>query len=143
MGRRDTDRQITSMAGEFLTVGKLSKRGYQVSVTMVNAKTVDLFVRNPGTDRIYNVQVKTQRRRNNFPLKRENVCHDHIYVFVRLNKFFDCEEFFVVPGKILRADVNRFWGASYRDPQKPSSRPGVNYGPLAPFKDKWDVFDQQ
>ena len=41
--------QITSMAGEFLTVGKLFKRGYQVSVTLGNAKAIDIFTFNPKT----------------------------------------------------------------------------------------------
>ncbi len=37
------DQQLTGMAGEFLTVGKLFKRGYQVSVTFGNAKGIDVL----------------------------------------------------------------------------------------------------
>ncbi len=60
------DSQISGMAGEFLVAGKLFKRGFQVSVTMGNAKAIDLFVYNPKTTRTFNVQVKTLRYKNCF-----------------------------------------------------------------------------
>ena len=136
------DFQITSAAGELLTAGKLFKRGYQVSVTFGNAKAIDLFVFNSQTAKTFNVQVKTQRQKNCFPLKRERVDEQHIYVFVRLNEFTENEEFFIVSGKTLLEDTNRFFGSSYSNPQKPSSMPTVNYGPLKPYKDNWQVFDE-
>jgi hypothetical protein len=48
--RPRVDGQITGMAGEFLVAGKLFKRRMQVSVTMGNAKAIDLFVHNPRND---------------------------------------------------------------------------------------------
>jgi hypothetical protein len=39
------DYQITSIAGEFLTVGKLFKRGMQASLTLGNAKGFNLAER--------------------------------------------------------------------------------------------------
>ena len=56
----------TGMAGEFLTVGKLFKRGYQASVTLGSAKAVDVFVYNPETDKSFNVQVKTSQAKELF-----------------------------------------------------------------------------
>jgi hypothetical protein len=44
VGKHRADSQLSSMAGEFLTAGKLFKKGYQVSLTLGNAKAVDLFV---------------------------------------------------------------------------------------------------
>ena len=139
---RKKDRQITGMAGEFLTAGKLFKREYQVSVTYGNAKAIDLFVFNPATGKTFNVQVKTQRRKNCFPMKKENVNEDHVYIFVRLNDVHEKEEFFIVPGKVILENSDRFFGSSYSNPKKPSSRPAVNYGPLSSYKDNWEVFDQ-
>jgi hypothetical protein len=138
------DRQMTGAAGEFLTAGKLFKRGYQVSVTYGNAKAVDLFVLNPETGRQFKVQVKTQVRKNCFPLNKESIQPDNIYVFVRLNDpARNDEEFFVLRGQTLLADIERFFGSSYRDSQKTSTMPAVNYGPLNDYKDNWLVFDER
>jgi len=137
------DPQMTAMAGEFLTAGKLFKMGYQVSITFGNAKTIDLFVFNPSTNRTFNVQVKTQRQKNCFPMKKDNIVRDHIYVFCRLNEVDKNEEFFIVPGNDLLEDINKFFGASYIRPEGPSSMPAVNYGPLKPYSDNWAVFDQR
>ena len=50
MSRQSKDFQITAMAGEFLTAGKLFKRGYQVSVTFGNAKAIDILILNPANE---------------------------------------------------------------------------------------------
>jgi hypothetical protein len=133
--------QLSGMAGEFLTAGKLFKRRYQVSVTMGNAKSIDLFVHNPETDKTFNVQVKTVRAKNCFPCRRETIKANLIYVFVILHGPAEQEEFFILPGKTILADISKFFGSSYRR-EKPSSMPGINYGPLKDFKDNWSIFDR-
>jgi hypothetical protein len=140
---RALDQQLTGMAGEFLTVGKLFKRGYQASVTLGNAKAIDVLVHNPETGKSFNVQVKTLRKKNCFPMRRESLAPERIYVFIVLNDFDKAEEFYVVPGREILKDLDRFFGASYRDPENPSSMPAINYGPLAPFRDNWQVFDEE
>jgi hypothetical protein len=141
MIKKRADGQLSSMAGEFLTVGKLFKRGYQASVTFGNAKAVDVFVYNPETNKSFNVQVKTLRQKNCFPIKKESICPDHIYVFIILHSWGRAEDFFIVPGREILGDIDRFFGASYRDPNRPSNMPAINYGPLAKYKDNWQVFD--
>ena len=135
------DSQLTSMAGEFLTAGKLFKRGYQASVTFGSAKGIDLLVHNPSADKSFNVQVKTLRYKNGFPLRKENIKPDHIYIFVFLHAFSDPEEFFILPGNIILDNIDHFYGASYKNPEKPSSLPCINYGPLEKYIDNWQVFD--
>lgn len=142
MEKKRTDGQLSGMAGEFLTVGKLFKRGYQASVTFGHAKAVDVFVHNQTTDKSFNVQVKALRKKNCFPIRRESISPDHIYVFVILHDWGKEEEFFILTGKEILKDINRFFGTSYRDPKKPSSIPAINYGPLVEFKDNWKVFDK-
>lgn len=137
--RPRADGQITGMAGEFLVAGKLFKLHMQVSVTMGNAKAIDLFAHNPQTDRTFNVQVKTLRKKNCFPMRRERVHRNHVYVFVILNRDDQDEQFFVVPGKTIADDINRFFGTSYTR-EKPSTFPAVNYGPLKEYEDNWDIF---
>lgn len=135
------DGQLSGMAGEFLVAGKLFKRGMQVSVTLGNAKAIDLLVQNPNNGKKYAVQVKTIRCKNCFPIKREYIIEDDIYVFVVLNKAEESEEFFIVPGKTILEDINKFFGKCYtRTPISPF--PGINYGPLKEYKDNWQVFEE-
>ena len=139
--RPRVDGQITGMAGEFLVAGKLFKRRIQVSVTMGNAKSIDLFVHNPRTDRTFNVQVKTLRTKNCFPMRRENLKPGHVYVFVILNRDDQDEQFFIVLAKTILNDINRFFGSSYSR-EGPSTFPAVNYGPLKEFEDNWELFEK-
>ena len=141
MNTRTRDQQLTGMAGEFLTLGKLFKRGYQASITLGNAKAIDVLVYNPKSNKSFNVQVKTLRRKNCFPIKRESLTSDHIYVFILLNSFEQPEEYFILPGSEIMKDINKFFGASYRDPNNPSSMPAINYGPLTPYRNNWQLFD--
>ncbi len=138
--RTRADSQLSGMAGEFLVAGKLFKRGLQVSVTMGNAKSIDLFVHNSKIGHTFNVQVKTLRSKNYFPMRKECIRENDIYVFVVLNKVDQDEEFFILPGKTIQKDINRFFGTSYTR-EKPSTFPGIRYGSLDEFKDNWTVFD--
>ncbi len=129
------------MAGEFLTAGRLFKLGYQVSVTLGNAKGIDLLVYNSRTDRTFPVQVKALRERNCFQMHREAIEPNHLFVFIVLHGANEPEEFFVVPGKTILKDINHFFGTSYTQ-VPPSTRPAINYGPLKEFKDNWDEFEK-
>jgi len=142
MKNYNQDQQLTGMAGEFLTVGKLFKHGYQASVTFGNAKAIDVLVYNHKNDKSYIVQVKTLRHKNCFLIKRENLKSDHVYVFIILHDFEQPEEFFIITGHEILQNIDKFFGASYRNPEKPSSMPAINYGPLIPYKDNWLIFDK-
>jgi hypothetical protein len=141
-GKKKTraDSQTSGMAGEFLVAGKLFKRGLQVSVTVGNAKSIDLLVYNPKTERSYTVQVKTVRCKNCFPMRRENVGANHIYIFVVLNKEDQNEDFFILPGKTIVENIDHFFGTCYTR-EAPSTFPGINYGPLKDYKDNWTLFE--
>jgi transposase-like protein len=131
--------QISGMAGEFLTVGKLFKLGLQASVTLGNAKSVDVLAFNPRTRRSFNVQVKTCRQKNCFPIKKENIARDDIYVFVFLNEMDEQENFYILEGKEILRNIDKYFGSSYKR-SRPSSMPGINYGPLKEFENNWDIF---
>ena len=86
-----TDKQISGMAGEFLTAGKLFKLGLQAAVTLGNAKSVDILAYNPQNTKNYNVQVKTNREKNCFLISKENVFSEQIYVLISsivITKFY-------------------------------------------------------
>lgn len=141
MEKKSTNNQITGMAGEFLVAGKLFKRGYQVSLTLGNAKSVDLYVENPATHKQFRVQVKTLRAKNCFDMLKENLGADDIYVFVILNGPDAPEDYFIIRGKTILDDLHAFFGTSYKR-TPPSTRPAINYGPLKPFQDRWEIFDK-
>lgn len=132
-----SDNQVTGMAGEFLVVGQLFKRGIQASLTLGNAKSVDVLAYNAQTNRQFAVSVKTLRRPNCFPLDPAAVRASHIYVFVVLNSPGDAEEYFVVSGRTLLRDLRGLFGSSLDY----TARWAVNRGPLKPHRDRWDVFD--
>jgi len=134
------DGTLTSMAGEFLVAGKLLKRGLLVSVTMGNAKAIDLFVHNPKTDKTFTVQVKALRAKNWFPIHKEKVSPNHIYIFVILNHNEQEEEYFIVPGNTILDDINRFFRSSYSR-EKPSTFPGIWHSSLKEFKNNWSLFE--
>jgi len=133
------DPQLTGMAGEFLVAGKLFKRRYQVSITMGNAKGVDLFVQNPKTEEIFSVQVKAQISKNCFPIRKENIEPESIYIFVRLNKFDENEQFYIVKGNEILSNIDGFFGSSYKAENKPMT--AINYGSLYEYEDNWKLFD--
>ncbi|MGD0757051.1 MAG: hypothetical protein ABR927_18545 [Bacteroidales bacterium] len=134
------DSQITSMAGEFLTVGKLFKKGVQASVTFGNAKKIDILAYNPENKKNFNIQVKTLRKKNCFPIKKESIDREHIYVFIILYNSEKEEDYFIIKGSDILENINKFFGALYNK-DVASIMPAINYGSLKEYKDNWRIFD--
>ena len=135
------ENQLTGMAGEYLTVGKLFKKGLQAAVTVGNAKAIDILAYNPGNNKNYNVQVKTVRRKNAFLIQEKDINQDYIFVFIILNEFEKNEEYFIIKGSEILIDINKFFGLNYRS-DAPTGMDGISYGKLKEYKDNWSVFDE-
>lgn len=69
--RRDC--QKSGLSGELFVAAELLKRDFQVSLTLGNAKAIDLFAYWEATDKAYEVQVKTLRTSNCYLLRIQNV----------------------------------------------------------------------
>jgi hypothetical protein len=136
--RRDT--ALTEMAGEFLAAGQLLKRGLLASVTMGHAKAIDVLVHNEKTQKDFHVQVKTIRAKGSGWFM-QSADPTHTYVFVTLNGESEHEEYFVVKGSTLCADLPRFFGLEC-DHASPKAFDGVDWNPVQEFKDNWRVFDE-
>jgi hypothetical protein len=130
------DGQLTALAGEFFVAAELLKRGLQTSVTFGNAKAIDLLAHNPETGHTFTVQVKALRKKNYFPISRERVRAEHIYVFVLLNRPGEAVQYFVVPGAVLANEAGRF-GKDFQHP----TFPGIHPNRLQEFADAWRHFD--
>jgi hypothetical protein len=133
--RRDS--QKSGLSGELFVAAELLKREMQVSLTLGNAKSVDLLAYSEkNTEKVYKIQVKTLRKSNCFPLNIEKVEHDHIYVFVLLNKPNEVVEYFILSGQeIVENEKNLYCGKGT------DYCAAVKIGPLKKhYKDRWDLF---
>lgn len=129
-------RNITHLAGEFLVAGELARRGYPVSITMGNAKSVDIYV---GTrEGVKKVDAKAGRGKTNFPIgKTTHIEQDVYYIFVYLQtaskiKENVAPEYFVISGdQILSQNLVRNWSGGRR---------GITYGDLKHnYEEKWSL----
>jgi hypothetical protein len=131
------DGQLSGLAGELFVAAELLKRGLQTSITIGNAKGVDLLAYHPETKVSFAVQVKALRSRNYFLLSHKKVEPSHIYAFVLLNKPGQAVQYFIVPGSDLHGEPERFskW---FMDPKMPGVHPKL-LGELG-YENAWHVF---
>lgn len=129
------DGQLTGLAGEFFVAAELLKRGLQTSLTLGNAKAVDLFARNAG-GRTFPIQVKALRSKNYFLIDSARIDAQCVYVFVILNKPGEATEFFIVPGGELASTPDKF-GKWFQVPKWP----GIHPKDLTAYRDNWMLFD--
>ena len=107
VSKQRSDGQKSGLAGEFFVAAELLKRGLQTSLTLGNAKSIDLFATNDkGTS--FTIQVKALRIPNYFSIDLERVQDACYYVFVVLNKPDVPPDYYIVPGCDLRSDPAKF-----------------------------------
>ena len=131
-------KNTTHLAGEFLVAGELSRRGYPVSITFGNAKSVDIYA--DARKRTIKVDAKAGRGKGNWPIEESYVDKDVYYIFVYLQtqnriKKNVAPEYFVVSGEeILSKKLIRTW----------KTRQGITYSTLntADYKERWDKLPQ-
>jgi len=127
-------RNTTHLAGEFLVAGELSRRGYPVSITMGNAKSVDIYAE--STKGILKVDAKAGRSKGNWPINENAAKKDVYYIFVHIQtekkiKNNTPPEYFIVTGKeILSKKLINTWG----------ERQGIKYSTLnsKKYRENWD-----
>jgi len=130
------DKQITGLAGEYFVAAELLKRDFQVSMTLGNAKSIDLIAISPNSNIAYKIQVKTLRKKPNcFTLLINKVVSEDFYFFVYLNSEQEAPEYHIIKGKELLSDLPHFYGASIGRKDK---RETVNHGPIREHQNRWD-----
>ena len=60
------NKNTTHLSGEFLVAGELSRRGYPVSITMGNAKSVDIYAESSAG--VLKIDAKAGRAKGNWPI---------------------------------------------------------------------------
>ena len=102
---------LSGVAGEYLVVGELSRRGYIASITHRNTEGVDILVSNVDATKMVAIQVKTcQERRNKWVLGKGSEKNKSSFLFYIFVKF--CEDdpvqFFIVPSKKVAEFAKKF-----------------------------------
>jgi hypothetical protein len=125
----NTDRNSSHLAGEYFVAAELYRRGYSVAMTLGNAKAIDLFAERQ--ERTVNVQVKAIRDKKSvgWPMMKDRIMDNIIYVFVCLNAPDTAPEYFICTSNEARAKVKQY-----------STRGIINLGDLKSddYRNRWD-----
>jgi hypothetical protein len=102
------DKNCTHLAGEYFVAAELYRRGYSVAITLGNAKAIDLFAERDA--RSVNIQVKAIRSKESggWPIMKNRVIEDVLYVFVCLNDPGVSPEYFICTPKEARAKTAQY-----------------------------------
>ena len=119
------EKNTTHLAGEFLVAGELARRGYSVSITMGNAKSVDIYAESQKC--VLKIDAKAGRAKGNWPINKEQVEQDVFYIFVHLGTAKQIKnnanpEYFIVSGREIK---NRNLIDTWK------TRQGIRYSTLA------------
>ena len=108
-----------SLAGEFAVLSKLSLNGYEANMTLGNTKAVDILVLHPKTNKMFQLEVKTNykdarkkpRSSKLFGLHESawimKIGHEKIktpnlfYCFVNIEKITNNFRFYIVPNLVV------------------------------------------
>lgn len=106
--KETTDKNSTHLAGEYFVAAELYRLGYSLGMTIGNAKAIDIFVQKGN--RRFAVQVKAIRNKKSsgWPMMKDKVDDDVIYVFVLLNEPGSKPDYFVATPKETRENVKQF-----------------------------------
>src|SRR5210317_1132722 len=99
------EKNTSHLAGEFLVAGELARRGYPVSITMGNAKSVDIYAESQKG--VLKIDAKAGRSKGNWPINKKQISSDIFYIFVHLGTNSQIRnnmhpEYFVVKGTEIK-----------------------------------------
>ncbi len=132
-------KNVVALAGEFLVAGELSRRGYPISITMGNAKAVDIYADciNEGKIAPIRIDAKASRYKTSWPIG--TIDKYVYYIFVSLQTEAETSknkppDYFIVSGEeILKKNLLKQWknmaGIKYATLNTKATKDG---------KEKWD-----
>lgn len=124
---------LSHLAGEFLVAGELSRRGYPVSITMGNAKSVDIYA---DTEKgPIKIDAKATKSKTSWYISKKGVSRDVYYIFVILFEGdkvkANSPEYYIIKGsEIIDKKIIQTWAGNNE---------GIRYLVLKEYKDKWDL----
>ncbi|MEI7492691.1 MAG: hypothetical protein WCK92_14920 [Bacteroidota bacterium] len=78
-------RQQIKSAGEFYVASELSRRGYNIGLTIGNLERVDLLAEKQNVRLSIQVKAIRRRRNNSFQITNNQIVDNYWYVFVNIN----------------------------------------------------------
>ncbi len=124
----------TGLSGEYFVAAELYRRGYNVGMTIGNAKAVDLFAERKG--HVVPIQVKSifKKKHSGFPMMKEKIKRKVLYVFVCLNgDTMDLPTYYIASSREVHNKIKQY-----------STRGIVPLGSLKSNKyfDRWDKIEK-
>ena len=122
----------THLAGEYFAAAELSRRGFNVAMTVGNAKKVDLIIEDEG--RTLPIQVKAIAKKQfvGWPMKL-GAKHEPKLIFICIvlgaNGFIP--EFYILDGKTVQQRTKLY-----------KTRAILNIGSIKDFKDNWALIER-
>lgn len=122
----------THLSGEFFVSAELSRMGYNVALTMGNAKKVDLVVESDS--KTVPIQVKALAKKQNvgWPI---NLKHEYdsklIFVLVVLGAPGSLPDYYIVNGKTVNERMKKY-----------KARAILNISSVREFKDNWKLIEK-
>ncbi|MBK9097543.1 MAG: hypothetical protein IPM14_05315 [bacterium] len=120
----------TGLSGEYFVAGELLRRGFNVAITMGNAKAIDLIAERKG--RTFPIQVKSIYKKKNagWPIFKSKVKRNHLYVFVILNgDKLTSPDYFICTSREAKRHIKEYENRAILNVYSISSDD---------FKDRWD-----
>lgn len=99
----------TGLSGEYYVAAELLRRGYNVGITMGNAKAIDILAEKKGKQFIIQVKSIYKKKNIGWPMMKDKVFIDHFYIFVNLNADKMTEpDYFICTGKEAKVKVKQY-----------------------------------
>ena len=130
----------TGMAGEFCAMEKLFRLGYEASLTMGNAKSIDILTKSPS-GKLYEVSVKAIQGGGKWGIGKEDVSKrkNLVYVLLLYKKFTSIEthpEIWVIPAAIAQKIKNPWLNNSYAIYCSNKEQRAI----IEKYKNAWEIY---
>ena len=137
--KRQQEKILLSLSGEFAVASYLCLHGYVASLTLKNYPKVDIFTLNPKNKRTGTIQVKTILGGKDYFLPANISDTDPPFVFVNFETKDSSPQFFVVPAKRV-AELSdwelKTWLKGHPNAKKEQPRM-ISLSSIREFKDQW------
>jgi hypothetical protein len=105
----EIQRSSTGLSGEYFVAAELLRRGYNVGITMGNAKAIDILAEKDGHQFIIQVKAIFKKKNVGWPMMADKVNESIFYVFVNLNGDKMTEpDYFIATGIEAKQKVKQY-----------------------------------
>ncbi len=99
----------TGLSGEYFVAAEMLRRGFNVGITMGNAKAIDILAEKGGQQFIIQVKAIFKKKNVGWPIMRDQVNETIFYVFVNLNGDKMSEpDYFIATGLEAKGKVKQY-----------------------------------